>query len=463
MSFSQTFFSPELIYAIGWTLFHSIWIGGAIYAVLIILFSFLNNISSQQRYFISFYSLLLLFILSFLCFLSIYNENPSSAMATYTGESILKIDSQQELMEIPSETGISVVLKNIKLFLTKNIPITVFIWAVGVMLMLIYYSGVFIYTLRLKSRNLYHVDPAFEKLIFHLSRKINLDKKVKIFESAMAKIPMAVGYFKPVILFPLGFLSGLSPDQVEVIILHELVHISRADFPSKILQSIVEIFLFMNPFTWLISSKINEERENSCDDIVLGNCTDAMIYAKALLKAGGYGFSHLQLAPALTGNKNLLLRRIKRMFNKSTEAKPLRSLTSFSLIVLFSMIFYITSQSDQAKRNSINESAIPVIQEANFSGVTLINPMPLIKDLPILDTSSETSEKILSFNAEFEGENSEWKVIFKSGKISELYRDGKKIPKSEVTKYEGLVYEEIAEIKSGNFPFLFDKYAFPQK
>ena len=39
-----------------------------------------------------------------------------------------------------------------------------------------------------------------------------------------------IGWLRPVVLIPLGCLSGLSPSQVEAILVHELSHIRRHDY-----------------------------------------------------------------------------------------------------------------------------------------------------------------------------------------------------------------------------------------
>jgi hypothetical protein len=77
----------------------------------------------------------------------------------------------------------------------------------------------------------------------------------------------------------------------------------------------VELALFFNPFTQLLSKRIREERENSCDDWVLQFKYNATVYAEALLR-----IAYLQSAPAFamaaSGRKNDLLIRVKRMIDK---------------------------------------------------------------------------------------------------------------------------------------------------
>ena len=83
-------------------------------------------------------------------------------------------------------------------------------------------------------------------------------------------------------LVPLGFLAGLPPEHVEVILLHELAHIKRADYLVNVCQRLVEGLLFYHPAMWWISHVIRAERENCCDDMVVALRGDPHGYALAL-------------------------------------------------------------------------------------------------------------------------------------------------------------------------------------
>jgi len=56
-------------------------------------------------------------------------------------------------------------------------------------------------------------------------------------------VPVVVGILKPTILWPSSLASGLAPDQIEAILLHELAHIRRFDLAVNLLQRIVEALL----------------------------------------------------------------------------------------------------------------------------------------------------------------------------------------------------------------------------
>jgi GWxTD domain-containing protein len=69
---------------------------------------------------------------------------------------------------------------------------------------------------------------------------------------------------------------------VEAILLHELAHIRRYDYLVNLLQVFVEGLLFYHPAVWWISGVMRAERENCCDDLVVGVTGGALEYASAL-------------------------------------------------------------------------------------------------------------------------------------------------------------------------------------
>ncbi len=96
-------------------------------------------------------------------------------------------------------------------------------------------------------------------------------------------VPTVVGVIKPTILLPLAFASNLTPEQMEMILAHELAHIRRLDPLINVLQRFIEAVLFFHPAVWFISYRIRVEREHCCDDLVVQGGAQAEAYAASLL------------------------------------------------------------------------------------------------------------------------------------------------------------------------------------
>ena len=96
-------------------------------------------------------------------------------------------------------------------------------------------------------------------------------------------MPTVVGLLRPTILLPITFATGLSPGQVEAILIHELEHIRRHDFLVNLFQRVVEAALFFHPAVWWVSRRIRIEREHCCDDAVVAAGCEPMTYAESLV------------------------------------------------------------------------------------------------------------------------------------------------------------------------------------
>jgi beta-lactamase regulating signal transducer with metallopeptidase domain/peroxiredoxin/mono/diheme cytochrome c family protein len=96
-------------------------------------------------------------------------------------------------------------------------------------------------------------------------------------------VPVVVGIVRPTILLPATLASGLPPHQLESLILHELAHVRRWDPLVNLLQRLVEAILFFHPAVWYVNRRIDIERENACDDMVLAAGWQRLQYADALV------------------------------------------------------------------------------------------------------------------------------------------------------------------------------------
>ncbi len=152
-----------------------------------------------------------------------------------------------------------------------------------------------------------------QQYINAFSKKLNITKHIQLKFSDLIDVPCMIGYFKPVILLPIAIASNLSACEIEAILLHELSHIKRNDYLVNLVQQVITIILFFNPFAQLINRIVNQERENSCDDLVIEKTGNPLIYAKALLKLEETRKTNLQFALSATGKRYHLLNRIERI------------------------------------------------------------------------------------------------------------------------------------------------------
>jgi hypothetical protein len=112
--------------------------------------------------------------------------------------------------------------------------------------------------------------------------RMAIEQPIRILMSHAADGPSVVGWLRPVLLIPAATLTGLTPEQLEAVLAHELAHIRRYDYLVNMLQMAVETVLFYHPAVWWISTRIRHEREHFCDDEAVRACGNPLVYARAL-------------------------------------------------------------------------------------------------------------------------------------------------------------------------------------
>jgi hypothetical protein len=152
----------------------------------------------------------------------------------------------------------------------------------------------------------------------------------------------------------------LSAEEVEAILIHELAHIKRRDYLVNMLQSLVEIVLFFNPAVLWVSGLIKTERENCCDDLALVQNNDKLSYIRALVSCEEYQASVAAYAMGLSGGRNTLLHRVKRMANNRNYSLNLfeKTVLAVCLVVLGVGVSAFTAREDIKKALKTVVSAI---------------------------------------------------------------------------------------------------------
>ena len=148
-------------------------------------------------------------------------------------------------------------------------------------------------------------------IIAGLASRMRLARPVRVLISSIPDGPSVVGWIRPVVLLPAATILGLTPQQLEAVLAHELAHIRRYDYLVNMLQILVETLLFYHPAVWWTSAQIRHEREMCCDDLAVVACGDALCYARALTRLERLRVMRPRLA--LGGTDGPLFYRIRRL------------------------------------------------------------------------------------------------------------------------------------------------------
>ena len=305
------FLSSSIAEALGWTLVHSLWQGLIITGIVALLLRIIPLRASGYRYSVALAGLLILVATIGITFTQVYtSEYIPSAIYTLTA-------SSGYTYHITDNTPDSL-LAIVRQFMDANMKWFIVCWFAGAIFFLLRVAGAGIYVSVLRRGSLAMADE-WNARIQLLAAQLNIHRSIALAQSVRIHAPIVLGYIKPLIIIPTGMLSGLTADQLEAIFLHELVHIKRHDYLVNLFQMFMEAFLFFNPFVWILSTMIRNEREHCCDDAVVSRTGNAKLYAAALVQLEEARLSQTGIALSLAENKNLLLKRIKRLMEKSVK------------------------------------------------------------------------------------------------------------------------------------------------
>jgi uncharacterized protein involved in exopolysaccharide biosynthesis len=176
------------------------------------------------------------------------------------------------------------------------------------------------------------VNPDLLQRLDDLRRRLSIGRPVRLVKSALVEVPTVLGWLRPVILLPASSLAGLTPGQLDAILVHELAHVRRFDYLVNVLQCLIETVMFYHPVVWWISRCIREERENCCDDFVVKVSGNRVAYARALATLESLRGEMPQLAFAASGGS--LLNRVRRLLGASgsEETMSLRQIGGLALL-----------------------------------------------------------------------------------------------------------------------------------
>jgi GWxTD domain-containing protein len=284
--------------ALGWTLLHTIWEGAAIAFLLAVAFCFLR--SARTRY------------LAACSALAVTVIGLGSTLLYFIPLDTFVLRTAPVLRSAPAGFGAGSLDFFSQAGNKPELPQWIaFAWLIGIGLFQIRALGGWFTVSRLRRTAVFTAAETWQLRLNRLAADLRVARPVTLLESSLTRVPVVIGHLKPIILTPVGLLTGLPTAQIEAILLHELAHIRRHDYLINLMQTMAEGVLFYHPAVWWISNVIRTERENCCDDVVVAASGDAHQYAIALTALAE---SSSPLAMAASGGS--VVNRVRRLLQQ---------------------------------------------------------------------------------------------------------------------------------------------------
>jgi beta-lactamase regulating signal transducer with metallopeptidase domain len=304
---------------IGMALLHFLWQGVAIAALAFMAMSLARRASA--KYLVAVSMLGLMTIAPVLTFLELSHRHESlgavagvAQTSSVTMPGIIKDASATVLF--PDSAGPNS-QKNSSTYLLWLVEA----WFAGVVLLSLRPAAGFLLIERLQLRKALPLAGALRSRCMQLQQRLGLRRVIRYCESLQLEAPAVAGWFRPVMLLPVTALTGLSAEQLDAVIAHELAHVKRLDAFVNLFQIATETLLFYHPAVWWLSKHVRAERENCCDDVAISVCGNAVAYARALA-----AMAEWQAAPslAMAANRSPLAARVARLLGVATLKGGLR-------------------------------------------------------------------------------------------------------------------------------------------
>ncbi len=262
-------------------------------------------------------------------------------------------------------------------------PFVAILYAIGVALMFVKLAYGVRVSRKLRSTSQPVSDATILARLAEQAKKLSLRITPIVAYGEHTAVPIVVGLLRPMILIPAAMVNGLTIEQLESVLTHELAHLRRCDHLMIVVQRVLEAILFFHPVTWYLSHRLHDDRETSCDDLVLSIGGDRLQYAQSLLRVAELRLAvqPQHIALAADGQRPSKLRqRIARLLGDSeSDSVRMGSIWPAATVLLFLLgaIASLSSSIRPAIANVQEDVELDYEAVLKLAGKAYENPAPI--------------------------------------------------------------------------------------
>ena len=179
-------------------------------------------------------------------------------------------------------------------------------------------------------------------------------------------VPATWGWRRPRILLPADA-EQWSRERLRRVLVHELAHIKRRDWPLTLVAEMARAVHWYNPLAWAGLSRMRVERERACDDMVLGTGVRPSDYATDLLEVARGATGSFASAPVMAlGRGHRLSDRIEDLLDarrRRVERPHSPWVSGGILALIFGSLAVMTVAAGGVPEGEL-DGAVPGLEEA---------------------------------------------------------------------------------------------------
>ncbi len=105
-------------------------------------------------------------------------------------------------------------------------------------------------------------------ILVYCRKRMGIQGKVRLRIGEEGTRPAVCGLIHPVIVVPRNLAPMLGSRHLRDVLFHELAHVKRYDLWVNLVQNIVQVLYFYNPFLWAANAVIRRLRDEAADEAV---------------------------------------------------------------------------------------------------------------------------------------------------------------------------------------------------
>lgn len=196
------------------------------------------------------------------------------------------------------------------------------LWAVGALMMALRLICGVLRLRRLAAKCTPIQDALWQSDLQLLSRELGRRKNVSLFSSHWTTVPLTWQAFRAAIVLPADFATWTS-ERRRIVLLHELGHVVRRDCLIQYLAQLACACYWYHPLVWLAVRRLYAEREQACDDVVLGRGVRPSEYAAELIEMVSTSCSPGPILAVRMGGAGRTEARVRAILDRSRGRRPL--------------------------------------------------------------------------------------------------------------------------------------------
>lgn len=241
-----------------------------------------------------------------------------------------------------------------------------YIWILGVSVFILHTFLMYgLFHQKMKQKSVIITDDNIILKVNRICRELGIKKNPRICQCKSACSPMMYGFIKPTLILSDGDFKDYD---LEVILMHELVHYKRHDLWFKFLLFIANAIHWFNPFVYFMVKSAHSDIEFYCDEEVIKNfdLNSRKLYSQAILSSMKKERSNdVVLSTQFKGDKKMMKNRFSNILNTTKKRKGTAALCILTVLILASGLFVACKQTQTTDKNLEDNNAKEITQKVD--------------------------------------------------------------------------------------------------